>query len=347
MLRIPILQAVIRSSAVQTARELGVDLGPSESASIDWDALNAVVGQLIHQVGHITARRLGWMDDRFWLVDEEPEIRSQYLVIGNAINFRFWSGAGAQFSYCAGVREGEILRGSLYMWRSLRLAHAQFGSRILEAAFLERIGEAQFGELFSDDNGESPLDVGKDDRIRNLRDLGKQLRKDWKGRFSEVVRQSRGSLVEFARLSRGFRAFDDSLYKLTMVNAIMHSGSGIATFDRPPIPAIDYEILKQLLRQGVLVPHQGVAEKLTRRLPVAASEAHELRRVALHALLRMCDATGIGGDLIDNVYWGNRKLCDDLAPVCLDPATAQDCPFFGPCQQIVELLFPLENTRHY
>jgi hypothetical protein len=76
------------------------------------------------------------------------------------------------------------------------------------------------------------------------------LAESWDGRFYNVAEATDGSIVEFARLSADFRAFDDPILKLTMVNAIVHTGSGVYSFRDEPLPAIYYHLLRHALRQG-------------------------------------------------------------------------------------------------
>src|SRR5262249_46360291 len=152
---------------------------------------------------------------------------------------------------------------------------------------------------------------------------------------------------KFVRLSAQFRAFDDPVFKLTMVNAILHSGSGVACFDADPLPGIDYHLLKQLLRQGVIRPYGRLEQKLRRREILTSAEGLELRRVALCAFVRLSGLSGVSGELLDNKYWWNRSKCKDADPVCFLPESAPECPFYGPCERLIGLSFPVEETRYY
>ena len=191
------------------------------------------------------------------------------------------------------------------------------------------------------------FEPGADERIANLQDLGRRLAEDGDGRFLNVAEASGGSLVEFSRLSARFRAFDDPIYKLTMLNAILHSGSGVYRFDDEPLPAIDYHLLRHALRQGMLVPNPTLERKLKQGHLLEPAEAAELRRVALVAFIDLSVRTGLSGDILDNKFWLNRVNCTDDDPVCTDPETASLCPFFGACMQAVEFGRPLEFTRYY
>jgi hypothetical protein len=282
----------------------------------------------------------------FWNVEASNEERSQYFVIGNAINFRFWDLRDRQVVPAAGTIDGQRHRGAMYMWRCLRRAIDVCDLDLLDAKVLANLSEVEFDELFTDDAGINPLAVARADRVANLRDLGARLLADWDGAFFNVAKTSGGSLAAFARLSSAFRAFDDPVYKLTMVNAIVHLGSGVYEFDDEPLPAIDYHLLRQALRQGVLRPSRDLARKLTELVVLDHDEAQELRRVALLAFVELAARSNVSGELLDNRYWMNRVNCTDV-PVCLDPKTADACPFLHACERAVDFALPVELTRYY
>jgi hypothetical protein len=203
-----------------------------------------------------------------------------------------------------------------------------------------------FDAIFTSDDGDNPLDTAREDRIANLRDLGTQLRNDWDGTFLNVALASNGSTVEFVRLSSRFRAFDDPLFKLTMVNAIMHSGSGTYSFRDHLLPAVDYHLLRHALRQGLVRPDGDMLSKLENSQQLAHEEASQLRRATLIALILVSDRAGVEGELLDNLYWTNRVNCKDT-PVCVDSETAPRCPFLQGCERRTSFPLPLEITRYY
>lgn len=321
--------------------ELGIDRSPSSLVRIDHARLALVSRQLDLR----TAAPASWDDPLFWNTDGTAEQRSQFFAVGNAVNFRFWRLVDGVVVPEQGEIDGRAYRGAMYMWRSLRRA-LDAGVPVLDAAFLANLTDADFDAVFTDEHGHNPLAVARDDRIANLRDLGRILLADWNGRFVELVRASRGSLVGFAHLSRRLRAFDDPVYKLTMVNAIMHAGSGVFAFRDEPLPAIDYHLLRQALRQGLLLPEALLRGKLTRCEPLTTPESQELRRVALAAFVDLSARSGVSGQILDNRYWANRVNCSDQ-PVCLNPATAARCPFLDACALAREFALPVEWTRYY
>jgi hypothetical protein len=200
--------------------------------------------------------------------------------------------------------------------------------------------------IFRDDSGCDPVPA-VEERAANLRDLGRHLTDAWEGQFINLIHASRGDLALFARHSAQFRAYNDPICKLTMVNAIMQRGSGLAEFDQDPLPGIDYELVRQLLRTGVLRPGHDLARKLRSAVLLDPAESAELRRTALAALLRLSEAAGIPGDALDNKLWMNRTKCTDSSPVCRQSGRAHECPFASACAQLTQFTMPLEITRYY
>ncbi len=331
----------------ELALQLGVDRSPSTFVEIDTRALAAVVDHIRENDDFRAYARFRWDDPTFWHPEGSVAERSQYFAIGNAINFRFWQLVEGDVVPSSGVLGGQRLTGAMYMWRCLRRCLDNSRLPLFQASFLSSLTEEQFDEIFADDFGINPLAVARDDRILNLRDLGHQLERDWAGRFYNLVKATKGSLTEFARFSGGFRAFDDPLFKLTMVNTILHLGSGIVEFDAEPLPGIDYHLLKQALRQGVLVPNRSIAKKLEKQLLLSEHEGYELRRAALNAFVDISAGAVLSGEVLDNRWWWNRLKCRTYDPICLDPKSAGECPFFGPCAQRTKLGMPLEETRYY
>lgn len=334
-------------STAEVARELGVDCSGSDLVQLDERTLGGLADHLLKRSDFSEYERSKWDDARFWNVDDTLERRSQYFTVGNAINFRFWKLLEGGTQAASGWIEEEKFVGSMYLWRSLRRCLHKGSYPVLNARFLASLTTEDFDGIFSDDRGQNPLAIAAEDRIANLRDLGSKLDQDWQGQFFNLVKSTGGSLAGFVKMSAKFRAFDDPNFKLVMVNAILHSGSGIVTFDAAPLPGIDYHLLKQLLRHGILLPTAELAKKIERREFLDVAEGQELRRVALGAFVRLSALTGISGEILDNKWWWNRHRCRESDPVCLNPASAGECPFYGACKQLVEFQTPIEMTRYY
>lgn len=333
-------------ATAEVADALRLDTSSSPFAALD----EARIGEVAHYIADRAAsekfERTSWDNPLFWNTEADAQMRSQYFAVGNAINFRFWRLDDASVVPAAGLIEGERYRGAMYMWRCLRRCVDRGELPLLDGEFLANLSENDFDVIFRDDAGGQPLAVGREERIANLRDLGKKLVEAWDGLFYNLVAASEGSIVTFAEFSSSLRAFDDSLFKLTMVNAIVHSGSGIYSFQDELLPAIDYHLMRHALRQGLVVPVPRLANKVRSHKLLDRKEAFELRRVALQAFIRIAVLSGQSGEVIDNNYWLNRVNCTD-EPVCHDPATARACPFLDVCEQAIGYQLPLEMTRYY
>jgi hypothetical protein len=228
----------------------------------------------------------------------------------------------------------------MYMWRRLRLA-LQRGELTLDARDLAGIDEGTFRTALQDDVGFMPLSEGLSDRIENIRNLGARLEQMWEGSFANVVDAADGSLDRFTALSSGFRAFDDPVQKLTMLNAIMLQGSGLATFDRDPLPAVDYHLVKQAARQGLIHLNDPLKTKLREGQLLSRDESDVLRMGVRDALVEVAECSGVSTAVLDNIYWLNRRVCADVGPDC------NSCQLRGACAKKVEFGLPLEETRYY
>lgn len=329
------------------AEQLGIGLRPSDLVSVDYQALSRMARHVFGRPDLTSRRPSKWDDPTYWLVEGTPRERSQYFAVGTAINFRFWRVRSRHVVTVGGILDGRKFTGAMYMWRCLRLAWDSGRLPVFDAEFLAGMTVADYDVIFADDTGHNPLDLAANERLRNLRDLGRNLVKSWDGYFWNVVQASDGDLVSFCNLSRQFRAFDDPLAKLTMLNVILHTGSGLTSFDADPLPAIDYHLVKQLLRHGILAPAPNVRDKLVGQHRLTPVEASELRRLALIAFLEIGRQTGLPGHILDNLWWGNRQVCSEEAPACTDQATAANCPFLTTCAQVTDFGMPLERTRYY
>jgi hypothetical protein len=313
-----------------------------KALEIDYNAVRRIareIRSIARQQGQPLEEE-SWSDPRFWNVTDSRRDRCQYLALGNAINFRFWSLRDQSAVPSVGVIVGESLRGAMYMWRRLRLA-LQREELTLAADDLAGIDEAAFRTAFKDDVGFLPLSEGLSDRVENIRNLGGRLGEIWGGSFANVVDAADGSLDQFTVLSAAFRAFDDPVQKLTMLNAIMLQGSGLTTFDRDPLPAVDYHLVKQAARQGLVRLPVSLEEKLREGRLLSRDESDILRMGVRDTLVAAAALSGVSTAVLDNIYWLNRRVCADVSPDC------DSCPLRAGCAKKVELGLPLEVTRYY
>lgn len=310
--------------------------------TLGGDRVRALAATLRRGASESEYQPLLWDDDRFWLTIASPEERSQFMAVGNALNFRFWELAGGDGVSPAGGRlDGEYLVGSMYMWRRLRLVLERDEFPLLDAQQLARLEPDQLRALLADDEGGDPLAPGFDDRLANLRDLGAVLSRDWGGQFSNLLAVADDDLETFFALSATARAYDDPLRKLSTVNAIMLSGSGLTQFRQTIPPAIDYHVAKQLLRIGAVRVDLPVEADLSTPKLLDPDVAMAIRAASLIALEQVCALADLPGDIVDNVLWSNRRVCAEPTPNC------SACPLLTACGQRVAIQRPLELTRYY
>ncbi|EIJ65746.1 hypothetical protein BD31_I0845 [Candidatus Nitrosopumilus salaria BD31] len=292
-----------------------------------------------------THKGYDWIDDNFWLPKtESDEFVSQFFTLGNSINFKYWSKNNSELIYSSGKKSGIDARGAMYMWRCLKTCVDSGTFDILDSKKLSEITFDEFRKIFQDDSRNDVLPL-LEERHRNWIDLATKLNDCWDGNMINLLHHCKNSLVEFTKSLKTFRAFDDPICKMIMVNAIMHQGRGLVTFDQPIIPGIDYQILKQLLRLGVITTNSEIENKLEHYHLLDNSDALDIRKAGLSALFEIMEKTKLPGDYIDNMIWGNRTKCEENNPICLTDETA--CPFHKFCDKKTRLLIPLEDTRYY
>jgi hypothetical protein len=330
--------------SIQQRYRLNLQFG--EHAKVDDNAVSRF-SDWLKAKGVTTAQPQQWRDPDLFPEDScGLQAISQFFALGNSINFRYWAyDSSGSISYCEGKKGGKPYRGAFYMWRSLKTAYDRDPS-FLDADKLASITLQEVRELFKDDNGREVMPA-LDERTTNWNDLGAKLRDYWSGQFLNLVRDTNKSLFLFVQFSRQFRAFDDPLCKMIMVNAIMHQGRGLVSFDERPVPGIDYELLKQLMRNGIVQLDKSLEAKVSKGELLFPKEAKELRMAGLYAFIRMIENTGLSGDILDNKYWLNRTACRTDAPVCKTPGMEDKCIFYGVCPEKVELKIPYELTRYY
>lgn len=324
--------------------ELGIDIDFSSKIKIDSSKLDSLSFSLSELKQ--TQKGFDWVNDDFWLPKPaSDESVSQFFTLGNSINFKYWSKNNSDLNYCTGEKGGISTRGAMYMWRCLKTCHDSETFDILDSKKLSKITFNEFTKIFQDDSGNNVLPLLKE-RHQNWVDLATKLNESWDGKTINLIKHCNNSLIEFTKLLKKFRAFDDPICKMIMVNAIMHQGRGLVTFDQHIIPGIDYQILKQLLRQGVIVTDANIKTKLENYELLDSSEALDIRKAGLYVLFEVMKQTGISGDYVDNMIWGNRTKCEEENPVCMI-SKENECPFHKFCDKKTGLLIPLENTRYY
>ena len=286
-----------------------------------------------------------WKDNKYWLDPlEGQEKNSQYFTIGNSINFKFWEYEGSNLRHVKGIKGGLDCQGSSYMWRCLKVCIDNDEYPILDASFLSKLDIDVVNNIFKTDDNKVVMTCLKD-RWLNWKDLGKKLIKKYNGKFYNLILESKNSIENFINLSKEFRAFDDPLNKMTMVNAILHQGREIVDFNGNIFPGIDYHLVTQVLRIGLLVLDGTLEYKIENKNLLDKKESLAIRKATLKCLMSIANKLKISGDIIDNIFFFNGKQN------CTHNLTCQDtnnlCIFENICKKKIKYFMPLENTRYY
>ncbi len=321
--------------------------------NIDFEGLISINYKFLDNFIHFLRRKselihrepFNWIDDNYWLNPNEGlERNSQYFAIGNSINFRFWEYIPPNMVYVKGVKGGIGCQGSRYMWRCLKVCIDKNEYPILDASFLSSITFDDFCEIFKTDYNEEII-TDLNERFVNWRDLGKKLIEKYKGKFYELIIKSKNSIENFIKLSSEFRAFDDPLFKITMVNAILHRGRRIVDFKQGIFPGIDYHLVTQAIRLGLLDLNEKLENKIKNRKFLNTVESKCLRFATLKCLVKIGNDLNIGGDIVDNIFFRNGKKYCTHNMICNKEKNI--CIFEKICKKRIELFMPLEITRYY
>lgn len=322
-------------------KRLNLNLDYGKHIEINEKKIKEIINYLISLNIENKYSPYNWDDNTYWIsMNEDKKICSQFFCIGNSINFRYWEYIDGNFVYCKGIKNGIHASGANYMWRCLKISYEENKLDLFNSNNLSKITEQKLNKIFTDDFRTMLMPDIKE-RVRNLNDLGLKLNEYWGGEFYNLIKEAGKSLFNFIEYSRQFRAFDDPLCKLTMVNAIMHKGRNLVNFDESIFPAIDYQLMKINFRLGILIPKENIRNKIINRELLSKEEAREIRNACLKSFINIMEKTKISGDILDNLWWKNKNTCLDENPKC------EDCRFSPICNKNKEYKIPLEITRYY
>ena len=230
------------------------------------------------------------------------------------------------------------------MWRCLKVCIEQNKYPILDAKYLMNINLKEMKNIFKTDQGKNIIPCMKE-RLKNWRNLGKILMEKYDGNFYNVILSTNSSLKRFITFSNGFRAFNDPLCKLTMVNAIFLQGREIIDFKGEIFPAIDYQLMVQTLRIGLIDIENSLKKKIENRRFISKEESLALRKATLKCLKIIANKVGITGDVIDNIFFLNGRMNCTYNMICQSQSGI--CKFEPVCKKKIKFYMPLENTRYY
>ncbi len=316
-----------------------------EYVKINNRALEKFADFIMKNMKSLPNEPYNWIDNRFWLDPSDGnEINSQFFTIGNAINFKYWKILNSEVIHPEGLKNGVKCKGAYYMWRCLKSCVENNEFPLLNAKYLSKIRMKDIKNIFRTDFNENIIPDLKQ-RLRNWRDLGRKLEEKYEGKFYNLILKIKNSLNKFILLLKGFRAFDDPLNKLTIVNAIFHIGRNIINFDKPLFPAIDYQLMTQSLRIGLLNPSPKLKYKIENKIFINKTESLALRGATLKSLNIIIDRVKLSGEIIDNIMFQNGRQNCTFNLIC--QKVSNTCIFEGICEKNVNFYIPLENTRYY
>ena len=261
----------------------------SLSVSIDRDALARFCGDLISNGLPVPA----W-EHRYHLAGS-PEETVAYLLVLDSVNFCFWPCAGkAKWAFQCGE---ERLSGYYALGAALKQA-AHSGVPITRARYL---ADLSLGALKHILGPEGHLQL-VEERLENLREVGRVLLRHYDGQAFKLVEAARGSAAALARLvAEGFSSFRDVaqygdtpvfFYKRAQILAAdlygASGGRGWGGFtDMDSLTAFaDYKLPQVLRHVGVLHYNPELSDRVDQGILIDAGcpEEVEIRANTLWAV---------------------------------------------------------------
>ncbi len=238
-----------------------------------------------------------WDAEHHFKGNEEETI--SYLLLVDTINFCFWPPHGEkkwEISY-----RGKNYSGYYGLAVSLKKT-LESGIPLIDASFQATLTMKQLEKMLA---GTGVLQL-MEERLRNLRELGRVLLGKYRGKASELIAVAGGSALKLATtLASGFSSFRDEatyqghkvfFYKRAQLFAAdLHgalSGKGLGNFsDMEELTAFaDYKLPQVLRHFGALDYSPGLAERVDRMvyLNAGSEEEVEIRANTIWAVELIC-----------------------------------------------------------
>jgi hypothetical protein len=208
-----------------------------------------------------------------------------YLLVVDTINFCFWPPPGSEkweITY-----RGKNYSGYYGLAVSLKKA-LESKIPLTDASFLTSLALKQLKDVFA---GTGVLQL-MEERLRNLKELGRVLLEKYKGQASELVAAAAGSAIKLVETLAGdFSSFrDQSVYqgesvffykRAQLFAADLHGalgGKGLGSFsDMEELTAFaDYKLPQVLRHVGALEYSPGLAERVDRKIYLKAGSEDEV-----------------------------------------------------------------------
>ncbi len=299
--------------------------------TIDDEAVAEVAGRLAAE-----REPLPDWDGELHPVGRDADETAMLTLVLDALNFCFWPLPGSDGRRWTVEYRGELYDGYMALAVALRKA-VESDVPLADPDYLAGLTIEQTAALFAPVAGSQEIPL-IEERLANLREVGRALRNRWDGSFVNAIRAAGGSamtlidevadaLPSFRDVAR-YRGSEVQFYKRAQILiADLHGALGGIEFgafdDLDQLTAFaDYKV-PQILRQfGILRYHPGLAETIRRYelIPPGDEREIEIRAATVWAVELLCEAlTARGRPLrafeLDWLLWNaSQRLPDDAEP---------------------------------
>lgn len=270
----------------------------------------------------------------------------EFYVLTILHQFGFWELDGSTYKGpWYGLHQGARLRGSDFVWtRMMWLLAEQPATFFLDGRIAEEPIECF--ALIDDECNQPPL------WSQHL-ELSSRLRSYLKGEsLSKIINRVRqrsdlnqGFLEEFGQIPGYYEdPFCKKLHLLMMYLSARTDNPLKLSLESIQTPAVDYHIMRFLLRFGVIfITDKEMATLLSRRQLISGDQEQKVRETAVKAVAYLTALTGLPAYTVDQLLFAFRKFCNDLpaGPEC------GVCPAAAVCARRVTLFQPLVRSDWY
>jgi len=255
-----------------------------------------------------------------------------------------------------GYIDGKWLRGGDYLLTAAR-RKMEADSNFFNTSRMERITADELRAMLSDDGDPANSTIDRvEERVEQLRDCARVLRREFGGDIMEVYGHSEGYIVRndgkgLLTLLKGFRAYSDPVEKKSHLLLLYLDAAGVWKVKDPENlrVAVDYHLMRVALRSGIVqVEDEELADKLRHRRTVTIEEDFEVRQIVKEAYLSIILHSGHGAFQLDNMIWNlGRSYCfSDRDPICKDRSFQNDrlCSFVRVTDYKEKRRCPLEGV---
>ncbi len=263
-----------------------------ERVWIDKERLDLLAQQWLHHDKEVSTPDPTWYEQYHFHDGTERTVN--WILVLDALNFCFWAERG-QPRWSIEYQE-ETLNGYLAEAAALKRA-VEEGIPVWEATYLSTISSEALAHIF---RGQQTIPLFEQ-RLHNLREVGRVLLEQYDGQFTHAIEQAGGSAVQLTLLlAKNFPSFNDVvIYRDHLVRffkraqicvADIHGSFGNKSWgafsDLDQLTAFaDYKVPQVLRHFGVLEYDPTLAERIDNQqlLEAGSEEEVELRAATVWA----------------------------------------------------------------